>query len=77
MSNMYGIMCAKHHKFPESKKEGILKLKPLTVFYSDNVSRFDYERPASKLLKNFFIRLTTPPLSLQFGWVSALMQFAR
>lgn len=37
MSNMYGMMCARNHMFPEVKHKGINHLKQLVLFASDNV----------------------------------------
>ena len=40
MSNMFGMMCARHHMFPETKKNGTRHLKQLVLFASDNVMLF-------------------------------------
>ena len=38
ISNLYGLMLARHHKFPESKKKGVHSLPQLAVFCSEQVS---------------------------------------
>lgn len=38
ISNLYGLMIARYHRFPESKKTGIQSLPPMAVFCSEQVS---------------------------------------
>lgn len=37
VSNLYGVVAARHHKFPETKEKGSLHLPQLTIFISDEV----------------------------------------
>lgn len=38
LSNMYGMMLARHRLAPEAKQKGISSIKPLVVFTSEDVS---------------------------------------
>lgn len=55
MSNMYGMVVARYHKYPQVKRTGIFGLKPLVAFTSDQVS--------SHTWLNFRF-IITPPLHL-------------
>lgn len=37
VSNLYGVVAARHHKFPETKEKGTIHLPQLTIFMSDEV----------------------------------------
>ena len=37
LSNMYGLMCARYHRFPETKKKGCRHLSQLIIFASSEV----------------------------------------
>lgn len=38
ISNLYGMLCARHNKFPEVKSKGMTNTEELVVFTSTNVS---------------------------------------
>ena len=57
MSNMFGMMCARNHHFPDAKHTGIRQLKQLVLFASDNVShceRASYQRLLFDPISIFF-----------------------
>ena len=37
-SNLYGLLLARYHKFPESKSKGIQHLQDMAIFCSEEVS---------------------------------------
>ena len=37
ISNLYGLIAARYHKFPETKEEGILHLPKMVIFTSAEV----------------------------------------
>lgn len=44
VSNLYGVVAARHNKFPETKEKGTLHLPQLTIFISDEASPHGKQR---------------------------------
>jgi len=53
MANMYGMILARHHAFPQSKQKGIRDCGNLVMFASEEVSQSSY----SYITQNKFLSI--------------------